>query len=92
MVQAEDPITVLNNDYIPALPLTSLGKSLYMSPSPSVDRILVEVGVAGEEVRSLVEPSAGSHVNLGRNLSVDAERFGLHHVVRIESAIVSDCL
>ena len=84
----------MNNDYIPALPLTSLGKSLYMNQatSPSVDRRLVEVGVAGEEVRSLVEPSTGSHVNLGRNLSVDAERFGLHHVVRIESAIVSDCL
>ena len=28
VAQAEDPITVLNNDYIPALPLTSLGKSL----------------------------------------------------------------
>jgi hypothetical protein len=38
---------------------------------------LVEVGVAGEEVRSLVEPSTRSHLNLGRNLSADAERFGL---------------
>lgn len=65
---------------------------MYQATSPSVDRRLVEVGVAGEEVRSLVEPSAGSHVNRGRNLSVDAERFGLHHVVRIESAIASDCL